>query len=249
MTFSVVTWNVRNPSIQRALRQGIWLCNQRADVFVLTECKRSKGCSFLARFFLPLYGYQVVFSEPERNEFGVIVASKNEISPTEFSEHINYLSARVMSVRLPKTLGGLEIVGVYAPSRGFDEKERLLKKKRFIEELHKALKTGRTSKRVFCGDFNVLEPNHFPHYEYFQEWEYDFYRNLSRFELTDAFRYLKPRVREHSWVGRSGNGYRYDHCFVSNDLLPMVRECYYIHQARHMGLSDHSALALELSLQ
>jgi exodeoxyribonuclease III len=36
--------------------------------------------------------------------------------------------------------------------------------------------------------------------------------------MADAFRHLHPHACEYSWVGRTGDGYRYDHAFCSQAL-------------------------------
>jgi exodeoxyribonuclease-3 len=247
--FSLSCWNIANPSAERAGKQAEWLRKRSEDIFVLTEAKRSEGCIFLERYF-QAYGYNVVFPKPEGKEFGVIIVSKHQLTPSNFSTFVNYLQARVASVKLNLPSGELEIIGVYVPSRD-SSPEKTEKKKHFLKSLTSALETTpRFSKRIFCGDLNVLEPSHIPHYPIFEEWEYDFYRNLTKYQLKDAFRHLYPSIQEYSWVGRTGDGYRYDHCFVSENLLSSVKKCYYLHGPREkeIKLSDHSALITELDL-
>jgi len=101
--------------------------------------------------------------------------------------------------------------------------------------------------RIVCGDFNVLEPAHSPHYSFFQDWEYKFYDDLTWSKMTDAFRFLSPDKKEYSWVGRTGDGYRYDHIFVSNNTSKFIKKCFYDHSPRKIRLSDHSGVVLELS--
>lgn len=243
--FSLLCWNIANPSLQRAGAQAAWLCKRPEDMLVLTETKHSKGCTLIERY-LGSIGYNIVFTKPAEKEYGVIIASRNKLLPTDFSKLIKYMPSRVASVEFNQ----LEIIGVYAPSRGFDEGERLVKKKRFLDGLSSAFKKSASSaQRIFCGDLNVLEPNHVPYYNYFKDWEYGFYRDLAKYQFKDAFRDLHSDAEEHSWFGRSGNGYRYDHCFVSNDLNNTVQECYYLHEPRETKLSDHSAMILELNLE
>ena len=239
-------WNIANPSQQRALHQATWLLENPADVLVLTECKRSRGCELLANFF-SAHGHEVIFPRPLDNEYGVLLASKHNLKLSDFSKQIQYLNSRVVSVMIPSIMGGLEIIGVYVPSRGFDTGTRAKKKSQFMRNLYHALASRSYRPRVFCGDLNVLEPDHIPNYRHFQDWEPGFYRNIQKCHLTDAFRFLYPTAQEYSWVGRSGDGYRYDHCFVSEDLLPLIRDCSYAHQTRALGLSDHSVLSLELA--
>jgi len=100
---------------------------------------------------------------------------------------------------------------------------------------------------VFLGDLNVLEPSHQPHYSFFAPFEYDFYRQLTDdCGLVDAFRALHPDRVEHSWVGRTGDGYRYDHAHCTPDLAAKLAACDYVHQPRLDRLSDHSALSARL---
>ena len=70
---------------------------------------------------------------------------------------------------------------------------------------------------------------HFEHVHY-HDWEYAFYSKLQDSGLIDAFRELHPEAKEYSWVGRSNDGYRFDHSFVSPDLLPKLKDCRYLHE-------------------
>jgi exodeoxyribonuclease-3 len=64
--------------------------------------------------------------------------------------------------------------------------------------------------------------------------------------MTDAFRYLNPNTREYSWIGKTGNGYRYDHFFVSNHMSEFIGKCFYDHLPQKKNLSDHSGVVLEI---
>ncbi len=59
---------------------------------------------------------------------------------------------------------------------------------------------------------------------------------------------LHPQAVDHSWFGRSGNGYRFDHVFVSRQHRGLPRTCRYLHQPRLEGLSDHAAMTVTLTL-
>jgi exodeoxyribonuclease-3 len=247
--FLLFCWNIGNPSAKKAAKQAEWLRKRPEDVFVLTEAKLSEGCLLLERYF-QAYGYNVIFQKLDKKEFAVIIISKLQLIPSNFSVYVDYLQTRVASVKLTFSSGEIEVIGVYVPSRD-SSSEKTERKKRFLKSLIDALeKAPRSDMRIFCGDFNILEPNHIPHYQFFEEWEYDFYRNLTKYQLKDAFRYLHPFIQEYSWVGHTGDGYRYDHCFVSENLLPSVKSCYYFHETRgeKLKLSDHSALIVELDI-
>ena len=66
--------------------------------------------------------------------------------------------------------------------------------------------------------------------------------------MVDAFRHMNPTLVEHSWVGRTGDGYRYDHIFCSRSLIDVLGTCDYITEPRLSRLSDHSALTVSLNL-
>ncbi len=244
-SFILFCWNIGNPSLERAAKQAAWLRKQSSDIFLLTECKQSEGCRFLEKYF-QAYGYQVVFPKPPGNEYGVLIASKHPMTPTKFTNYVEYLQSRVVSVKLPFLGDEVEIIGSYVPSRDASY-EKKLKKREFLNNLLAVLEKAPTSSsRIVAGDFNILEPDHVPRYSTFEEWEYDFYRWLAQHQLRDAFRHLHPKDQEYSWVGRMGDGYRYDHCFVSSNLLPLVCTCSYLHTPRLERLSDHSALITEI---
>jgi exonuclease III len=64
---------------------------------------------------------------------------------------------------------------------------------------------------------------------------------------VDAWRARHGKAREFSWISaRSGHGFRYDHALVSAPLNPLVEDVRYLHHLREGGLSDHSALVVEL---
>lgn len=245
--FSLFCWNIANPSAQRAGIQAQWLKKRKEDILVLTEAKKSEGCKFLERYF-QAYGYKVIFLYPEENEYGVMIVSKHPLRLSSLCSSMKYIPSRVISATVNILDNEFEIVGVYVPSRDASD-VKTEKKKKFLEMLSLTLESNPApGKRVFCGDLNILEPDHNPKYSFFEKWEYDFYSSLSQYQLHDTFRYLHPGKQEYSWVGRTNDGYRYDHCFASTDLLPLVQHCYYLHEPRLEKLSDHSALITEFSL-
>ena len=70
---------------------------------------------------------------------------------------------------------------------------------------------------------------------------------LAAMGYTDAWRTANGERREYSWYGHDGAGFRIDHAFVSGPLKGAVRRCEYSHRERSTGLSDHSAMLLELA--
>jgi len=50
---------------------------------------------------------------------------------------------------------------------------------------------------------------------------------------------VSPNTQDYSWFGREGNGYRFDHIFISQSL--------YIHEPRLQKISDHSIMYMKLN--
>lgn len=97
---------------------------------------------------------------------------------------------------------------------------------------------------IFVGDFNSgkqfidqLE-NSFMYSEYFDKME--------RFDYIDAWRHINGDSREYSWFSHQGNGFRYDHTYLHQNLKPIIKNCTYLHDWRLSKLSDHSPMLLEL---
>lgn len=244
----ILNWNIRNPSLKRAKGQADWIIKTNANVIILTEAKYSEGGRYI-RDWLESFGFNVLFPKPDRNDYCVMVASKG-LTSKNLDIKINFLPHRVVSITLETFLGKIKIVGIYVPSRGPIEKRNVDKRKfqnQMIDLLQHLSETTSTSNLIVGGDLNVVERNHFPYYPVFGEWEYEFYESFLKFGLADAYRALHPDTQEYSWFGKEGDGYRFDHFFVSKDLLQYVTECSYIHTPRTSKISDHSAMYLRLA--
>ena len=98
---------------------------------------------------------------------------------------------------------------------------------------------------IVAGDLNV-EPGYIPHHAVFGDWEYDSYRSFAEAGLTDTYRALHPDAPGHSWFGRSGQGYRFDHAFVATPHAGLIRSCRYRPEPRELCITDHAAMALVL---
>ncbi|WP_063784185.1 endonuclease/exonuclease/phosphatase family protein [Streptomyces sp. SBT349] len=236
----VLTFNLNNPSPERAERQLAWLANRPEQVLVLTETAPSKGCDILAERFSQA-GYEVDFPAPGPGERGVMIVSRLPLAQPEPCG-VDYLPCRAVSVAVKTANGPVDIVGLYIPSRDATP-EKTERKRRFLSACRQAIPPGNTQvARLIIGDFNILEPDHQPRYPFFRPFEYAFYEWLGQAGYRDAFRLLYPDAAEYSWVGRTGDGYRYDHIFTSDDVSPLVDECAYVHEPRNNRLTDHSAM-------
>lgn len=256
----LITLNIGNPSLERAKKQVNWIENIDADIYVLTETKLSKGCLYIENYFssksiFPFNSmkedtYSVYFPKSHTGDLGVMIISKYPIKKIKkcFGENNPYFS-RVLDVVIDFGDIDFGIMGLYVPSRDMTQTKIDRKKNFVIDYLDYIKKNSKKSTipYIICGDLNVLERNHFPKYKNYFEWEYDFYEQFEYFGYVDVFRYLYPNKNEHSWVGRTNNGYRYDHIFVSKSLVTNIEECYYIHDTRKTSITDHSAMVVVIN--
>ncbi|MFF5668763.1 endonuclease/exonuclease/phosphatase [Streptomyces hygroscopicus] len=246
-TLDVLTFNLNNPSRERAERQLEYLAARPESVLVLTETADSIGCDLLETRFRAA-GYDVEFPRPPaRGERGAMIVSRLVTRPGPAK--LSYLPHRAPTVTVETEEAPVDIIGLYVPSRDTSP-EKIQRKTRFLEACRTELPLGLNA-RVVIGDFNILEPDHTPHYRFFKPFEYQFYRWFAEVGYADAFRTLHPNALAYSWVGRTGDGYRYDHAHVSTSLARTVRNCTYIHEVRTGPdrLTDHSALSLSLALR
>ncbi|KAB1145086.1 endonuclease/exonuclease/phosphatase [Streptomyces luteolifulvus] len=222
------------------------MASRPEHVLVLTETAPSEGCEFLAAQFWTA-GYHVTFPRPERGERGVMIVSRVPIEGS--GVRFGYLPHRAVSVTVATEAGPLDIIGLYVPSRDATE-AKTERKRQFLQEAERVIPRGTTGARLIIGDFNILEPKHEPRYPFFKPFEYAFYEGLEEAGYVDAFRHLAPTATEYSWVGRTGDGYRYDHAHVSVGLAGAVRGCLYLHEPRTRTdrLTDHSTLAVQLDV-
>ncbi|TDV53696.1 endonuclease/exonuclease/phosphatase family protein [Actinophytocola oryzae] len=244
---SLLTLNIGSPSEERAHRQLAWLATRHEDVLVLTETRTSDGCQHLADAFRTA-GYAVLYPKPAPTECGVMVVSKLPVQADPIGKLVSYLPDRVTGVMISTQAGLVRVLGTYVPTRDATA-EKTERKRRFLSEFSAALGTPGLAEAgtqtVLLGDLNIVEPDHEPVYTSFRWFEYDFYRGLTdKHGLVDAFRHLYPEQVEHSWIGRSGDGYRYDHAHCSKALAEDLVECEYVHEPRTTRLTDHSGLSL-----
>ena len=238
----ILTMNIGNPSVDRAERQLEWLGTRPEQLLVLTETSDSKGSDTLAGR-LSAAGWDVRFPRPGPSERGVMIAARVRLDARQ-GDVVPYLPARAERVTLAG--GTVDVLGLYVPSRD-GTAVKIERKQRFIAAVTRSLALRPTRPAVLVGDLNVLEPMHRPRRHEFLDWEYEFYDGLGTAGWDDAYRIVHPDRMEYSWVGPHGDGYRFDHVFLTRALADSMEACGYVHQARELGLTDHSAMSIILS--
>ena len=231
----LLTWNIRHGGGQRVPAIGAWLARRAPDVVVLTEV-RATPPSLQLRAALASRGliYQCASSSEARVN-GVLIASRTPLRREALPAALACDAQRFVIVRC----AGLRIVGAYLPATLATIKPCFT---RMLGETSRWL-SGET---LLIGDFNAGHaeldcevPMSMHHGRHFQQ--------LHLQGWIDGWRAQRGARREYSWASHRGNGFRIDHAFLSPRLAPRLRAAHYNHAVRRAGLSDHSALLLELS--
>lgn len=247
----VLVLNTQHASPARAYRQAEWISQQEAaDLAVLTEVSSGPGGKALVEA-LYHFGYaHVIAPLAASGDYSTVLASRTaRLEPVNAG--VGFLPHRAPAA--VATIGGRKIgvVGLYVPSRG--PKERRNEDKRGFQTAVSAALPGLGNvfpdmPIVAAGDLNIIEPGHQPPHKVFGRWEYAFYDSFAVAGFTDAFRHLHPDAAEHSWFGRRGLGFRFDHVFTTTAHTAHIRACAYDQTPRTTSLTDHAAMTLTLSL-
>lgn len=245
---SVVTLNIGAAALDRACRIAQWLEERDDDVVVLTETSNGPGTAWLLDAHRRA-GYRIVHTASPDGDRGVAIATR---IPEAFASVLltpTTLPHR-LAIALLDTTPQVAVVGVYVPSRDRTA-AKTAKKRDFTASLLDALAGLPADARnglMLAGDYNVIDRTHTPRHRGFCDFELDFTDQLASLGLRDAFAVHAPGVQEHSWIGRTGEGYRYDYIHLGAALASVIDSCAYLHHTRHRKLSDHAAVSLRLDV-
>ncbi len=246
----LLVFNAQHAAPARARRQATWIASQEAaDLVILTEVGTGPGGRALTSA-LAGHGYlSVVAPEPSAADYRTVIASRGPdltVAPSGIAVLAHRGPAATVSLA-GQTIG---LLGLYVPSRG--PKDRRNQAKRAFQHAVTEALPGFVAQFdgpvIVAGDLNVVEPGHIPHHPVFGSWEYDFYRSFARAGLADAYRLVHPDATGHSWYGRSGQGYRFDHAFITWRHRLHARDCGYLHEPRQHGLTDHAVMTLTVAV-
>ncbi|MBR8842413.1 endonuclease/exonuclease/phosphatase family protein [Pseudoalteromonas sp. JC3] len=236
--------NISNPSYERA--KLIWeeLKVGDFDVVCLTETKSSKGCEYIIDESAN-DGYKFFGEKPKGKDYGsfILVREKKGFEALDCSFNMGYMPERVSVVNLECNGRRVYVVNVYIPSRDRSE-GKIKRKKLFLSSLKEGFLNFPTSGTVFCGDFNLVSRGHFPKYYIFKDWEYDFFDYLSSIGFVDSYNGCENMP--YSWIGRTGNGYRYDYAYVGSEVN--VLSSVYSSELLERKLTDHREINLKLKV-
>jgi exonuclease III len=226
--------------IERAL-------DRRAEVYVFSEFRDTPAGGRIRQATERSGLHHQAYSQGHRGN-GVLVAAMQAFEPVYNPAGLPedaYPSAMIECI-----FERVHIIGVYLP--GQDRKRPHLE---YLIHLAQAMDAHNVA-AMAIGDFNSgrnetdIEANAGKKRLVDEFSTADLYGLLER-QWRELWLYKHPDTLEFSWYPRMGtpqrkNGWRLDKAFASRALLPRVRDANYDHSFRLDGLTDHSALIVDL---
>ena len=244
---SVLTVNIGAASTERARLLLDWLARRPEDVLVITETSAGPGTAWLLDRFRRA-GFAVIKTPDSNGERGSALISRVRLTQDLTPEFAAVSIPCRVSAAVLSTEPAISVIGVYVPSRdrSADKTDR---KQRFIRTLVEAcdnLPGNLREHLVLGGDYNVISRTHQPLHPGFLPFEFGLLEGLRERGLADAYEHTAPGEQAYSWIGRTGDGYRYDYLHVGPGLTSLIGACSYLHETRQLGLTDHAAMTLTL---
>jgi exonuclease III len=235
----IVSLNVRQGGGKRAQKIVEWLCRQEPDHIVLSEWKyNDAGVYFIVSLIRAGYCVHPFCSFDKGKTSSVFFASKNNQHHANPVQSPDFGSKELGFITFPH----FSLCVCYFP---------LGKKKApFFHACAKLAKDYQGKPFLLLGDLNTgccsTDKEHgstkFPCEDLFLDL-------TQKSHLTDLWRSQHgDATKEWSWRS-SKSGFRIDHAFVNEQFLDKFPQtkCTYDHTPREIGLSDHSALILEMA--
>jgi len=227
----VIAWNIRQGGGTRINKIFEVLKNENAHVIVLSEYRNNRNGALLRNKLLSIgYRHQFVTSSSS-NVNSVMIASKlpgdGILHPNADPEY----GDNIIELRFPF----FGVLGGYFPHK---------KKHILFDYIHKTHIRSELP-YLITGDFNSgknfidQRGNSFWYQEDLVRWE--------KCGYLDAFRLVRGDTKEYSWYSHQGNGFRYDHAYISPLLSEIIADCRYLHAYREKKISDHSPLVISFN--
>ncbi len=253
----IYSWNVNG--LRAILKKGLleWIQEESPDILCIQETKLQENQ--LEDNIKNIEGYYSYFSFAEKKGYsGVATFTKEKPIDVKYGMGIERFDSegRIVATEFE----GFTLLNIYFPNGQMNE-ERLSYKMEFYDALLEYCNSlvSKGKKLVICGDYNTA------HTEMdiknakgnektsgFLEIERAWLDKLIANGYTDTFRHINPEEVKYSWwsymfKSRERNvGWRIDYHFVSNNLLPYVKDAEILNEV--VG-SDHCPVVVELQDQ
>ena len=261
----IASWNVN--SIRTRLNQiKFFLVDKKIDILCLQETKVSDK-DFPLKTFEDL-GYKVKFSG-QKSYNGVAIISKFEFQDfkVDFVGELpeNEVKKEYLEQKriISAFINGLRIINVYVPNGSSLNSEKYEYKLKWLELLSKYLNKQSERDELTCilGDFNIapssddiFDPQRFEGGIMASIPEREALKKILKNEFIDSFRVFEKASGCWSWWDYRKNsyelnkGWRIDHIYISNNLLPNLKSSVIASQERsNEQPSDHVPVIINLT--
>lgn len=237
----ILAWNILHGGGARRLPEIVLsLLAHEPDVVVLTEFRSRLGGQI--RGVLADHGltHQAATPTPQGSN-GLLIASRERLSLRDDAPKGHPAARRPcwrdrwLEVRLPN----FTLSGVHVPDDG-----RPTDRAAYWQSLVAFARARRDEPVLLIGDFNTGR-----HRADEEGATFSCTAQLGALwtlGYRDAWRELNPTARESTWVSPLGGGFRIDAAHVSAPLLPRLRGARHSDRERVEGVSDHSAVLIDL---
>ncbi|GAB3232221.1 hypothetical protein GCM10027447_27830 [Glycomyces halotolerans] len=242
---TVLTVNIGAAAADRAERLAAWLADRDDDAILLTETSNGPGTALILNRYRRA-GWRVIAQPDPAGDRGAALLTRLAPSETPVPRLEANLPHRLALCGVATDPPAI-LASVYVPSRDASA-VKVDKKRQFLASLLSsinALATEDRARLLLGGDYNVLARDHQPRYQGFLDFEYAVLESLGDMRLADT---AALDERDHSWIGRTGSGYRYDYVHAGAALIKAKERCRYLHETRELQLTDHAALEVTFNV-
>lgn len=226
----ILSWNIRQGGGSRLSKITNAIANYDAKILAFSEFRNNQNGALLKQNLMSL-GFMHTANTPSQPDANsVLIVSKLPFETVIYHNCDETYTYNIVTV----VFSAFNVMAVYLPH----------KKHHKLFDFINALVRADDKPYIIVGDYNTginyldQTGNSF--------WYSDALMQLNEAEYVDAFRLKHGDKKEYSWYSHQGNGYRYDHTYVHKSIEPLVIDCFYLHEWREQGLSDHSPMILSL---
>ncbi len=235
----IVSWNILHGGGSRCDQILATLEKYQPDIVTLQEFRHGRSKPVLIEGLRSL-GLDAICAPETSNarENSVIVATSLAMRAESFPSVSS--PARAIEACIEITAGvELNLIAVHFPQKKAQVP--------LFDRLLALPSEWRDENSILIGDFNCGIP--FEDSETQTFYATHLFQQLLSCGWSDAWRQRNPKAREYTWVSAGkGNGFRYDHALVSDELNQRVLEVKYDHSVREQKISDHSLLLIDIHL-
>jgi exonuclease III len=271
----ILTWNIKQGGGNRIKQQIDVIENQNADIVALQEINDNNRYKYREYLFSNGYdhiidSFEIVYDAnilTESRKYGQIIASKYSLETLSHTSIDVPFPERITICNISVNSTTFTFMTIHIPpgsSNGWYKIET-------FEGIYQYIQKNKLFPLILCGDFNtpkqemddgtvitwgqkikknyriVTDKSRGPRWD---RGERMILRGLENFGIVDVYRYLNGYIlNEYSWYWKGKGkevGRRYDHFFASKILEPI--SCFYLHEYREQGLSDHSPMIAVFSI-